>query len=195
LLFFSAEHVLFPHQHSIIKFCPVLTDLIYIFSDAVNRIYYIRDFKNGALNVMSQDQPYYQEFRDLLARIQSAVTDLKKKNERLADENREFSSELKEVRGQLASANREIDRLNIELAAQTARKEPGESAKIPSDTGSGFADSDAAAPTRLTSASPSLFDNLDDNEKRILRQQIIELIARIDKHLNRAGINHTTESS
>ncbi len=106
----------------------------------------------------SQEQPYYQEFRDLLTRIQSAVTDLKAKNERLANENREFSGELKEVRGQLADAHREIDRLN-------------------------------------TPSSSSLFDSLDDNGKRILRQQIVELIARIDKHLERAGSSRASENS
>ncbi len=144
---------------------------------------------------MSQDQPYYQEFRNLLTRIQSAVTDLKQKNERLADENREFSSELKDVRSQLANANREIDRLNSELAEQAVLKEPGESTSSASEVDSGSASRASDTKSRLSSTSPSLFDNLDDNEKIILRQQIIELIARIDKHLNRAGTNQTIESS
>ncbi len=132
------------------------------------------------------DQPYYKEFRDLLSRIQSGVTELKKENERLSDETRDLSIELKKVRGELAQAQREVDRLNSEREIRA--DESGDSGKETNpDLKSKYKSS--------TGATLSLFDELDDNEKRIIRQQIIEMISRIDKHLNRAESSGRSESS
>jgi len=136
--------------------------------------------------VTYHDQPYYKEFRDLLSRIQSGVTELKKENERLSGENRDLSNELKEVRGELAQAQREVDRLNSEREVRA--NESGDSGKeINPMLKSEYKTS--------TGATLSLFDDLDDKEKRIIRQQIIEMISRIDKHLNRAELSGTSESS
>ncbi len=120
------------------------------------------------------DQPYYKEFRDLLTRIQSGVNDLKEENQRLKEENNAFSNQLKEIRGQLAEASRTVERLRSEQASSTRAVE--------NDAVSG-----ASAAGKSGSHSPGLFNSLDENEKRILRQQIIDLIARVDKHLGRSG--------
>ncbi len=143
----------------------------------------------------SHDQQYYQEFRDLLTRIQSAVSDLKEKNERLSIENREFSSELKDVRGQLTDAHREIDRLNSELAEKSTEKNVPDPPAVQPGLDTEPTEPAHGVDSGSASAFPTLFDSLDDNEKRILRQQIIELIARIDKHLDRACSTRTSESS
>jgi len=132
--------------------------------------------------VTYHDQPYYKEFRDLLTRIQSGVNDLKEENQRLKDENLEFSSQLKDVRGQLAEASREMDRLKKEQPGKTA------------DQGIDPLDTPGAVSGESGPSSPSLFDTLDENERRILRQQIIDLISRIDKHLDRAGSSAAAES-
>ena len=125
------------------------------------------------------DQPYYKEFRDLLTRIQSGVNDLKEENQRLKEENLTFSSQLKELRGQLAEARRETELLQKnEAVGSTGQDEASTDHKKHST---------AASPA----SNPSLFDTLDDNEKRILRQQIIDLINRIDKHLDRDGSSGT----
>ncbi len=121
------------------------------------------------------DQPYYKEFRDLLTRIQSGVNDLKEDNQRLKEENQAFSNQLKEVRGQLAEARREVDRLNREHAGKKDGPHAHDGVPRTPDT------EETGGPSR------TLFDTLDENEKRILRQQIIDLIARIDRHLDQSG--------
>ncbi|TVQ71587.1 MAG: hypothetical protein EA363_05655 [Balneolaceae bacterium] len=121
------------------------------------------------------DQPYYKEFRDLLTRIQSGVNDLKEENQRLKEENLAFSSQLKELRGKLAEAGRQTDQQRT-IEAVGSTEQDGATADRRQH-------SSATSPT----SDLSLFDTLDDNGKRILRQQIIDLIERIDKHLDREG--------
>jgi len=125
--------------------------------------------------VTYHDQPYYKEFRDLLTRIQSGVNDLKEENQRLKEENLAFSSQLKELRGKLAEARRETDQHGTNEAVDSAKQDEAS------------ADHKQHSSTTSPASNPSLFDTLDDNEKRILRQQIIDLINRIDKHLDREG--------
>ncbi|MFO8029719.1 MAG: hypothetical protein R6U28_07645 [Cyclonatronaceae bacterium] len=126
------------------------------------------------------DQPYYKEFRDLLTRIQSAVAELKTENKRLSEENREFSQELTGVRRKLSEAQNEVERLNDEL--ESASKPASKSSVHPADDSLEDKDRSPGA-----SRAADLFDGFDDNEKRILRQQILDLIQRIDRHLDSAG--------
>lgn len=122
------------------------------------------------------DQPYYKEFRDLLTRIQSAVAELKTEKKRLSEENREFSQELTRVRRQYSEAQSEVERLNDELeSASQASAHPAAGSRQVKDHSSG------------ASGFVDLFDGFDDNEKRILRQQILDLIQRIDRHLDKTG--------
>jgi len=125
--------------------------------------------------VTYHDQPYYKEFRDLLTRIQSGVNDLKEENQRLKEENLAFSSQLKELRGQLAEARRETEQDRTNEAVGSAEQDEAS------------ADRKQHSSATSPASNPSLFDTLDDNEKRILRQQIMDLISRIDKHLDREG--------
>ncbi len=125
------------------------------------------------------DQPYYKEFSDLLTRIQAGVNDLKEENQRLKEENLAFSSHLKELRGQLAEARREAEMLQKNKAVGDAGQDEA------------AADRKQHSSEAPPASNPSLFDTLDDNEKRILRQQIIDLINRIDKHLDRERFSGT----
>lgn len=124
-----------------------------------------------------KDQSYYKEFRDLLNRLQSSVSSLKDEKERLSRENRALSQQLREVRAQLTEAHKEIDELKKEV--QEARRTASEQA-----TGSGIS---GVEHQKADAISPSLFDNVSDNEKFVLRQQINELISRIDHHLAKSG--------
>jgi cell division septum initiation protein DivIVA len=137
--------------------------------------------KNGAITVTYHDQPYYKEFRDLLTRIQAGVNDLKEENQRLKEENHTFSNQLKEVRGMLADAQREVDRLQTGQTDTSGKlREHDTASRGPASDGTGR-------------PSQTLFDSLDENEKRILRQQIIDMIARIDRHLDQSGTSATAE--
>ncbi len=119
------------------------------------------------------DQPYYKEFRDLLTRIQSGVNDLKEENQDLKEENVSFSSQLKELRGELAKVRKENELLKKNESSRSA-------ANVESS-----ADHKEHSFVSSHASNPSLFSTLDDNEKRILRQQIVDLINRIDLHLDR----------
>ncbi len=130
-----------------------------------------------------RDQSYYKEFQELLSRLQSGLSYLKNEKRQLAGENETLIRELREVRIQLAKANRKIDELNTELSRQP------ESNPVP-DTLSGVVNQDnkdgdnpAAGARNQDESVPTLFDNPSNNERIVLRQQITELIYKIDRHL------------
>jgi len=136
--------------------------------------------------VTYQEQPYYQEFRELLKKLIDSVSELKGEKKRLEEENRTLSDELKSVRSELSGARKEIDALNAEVLhgpeEHTGREATSDAGKK-TDTQSG---PKSFIPAE-NNTSPSLFDNLTENEKMVLRQQINDLISRIDRHISKTG--------
>ncbi|MEX0680633.1 MAG: hypothetical protein WD097_04560 [Balneolales bacterium] len=121
-----------------------------------------------------QDQHYYKEFRNLLNKLQSAVSKLKADNKTLRNENLTLSHELREVRTQLANSQKEAERLLSQVQQlESLQTQP---APVTHET-----EEPADIPGK--SVTSTLFDQLSDNEKITLRQKITELIGRIDKHL------------
>jgi regulator of replication initiation timing len=137
--------------------------------------------------VIYRDQPYYKEFRDLLTRLRSGLSHLKHENRQLADENESLSQELREVRTQLADAKREVEKQK-EFASQ--KPVPGSGPGVISDNDAHIHEDDSASIRDGRSESteiPSLFVHLSDSEKIAMRQQITELIQKIDRHLAESG--------
>ncbi len=122
-----------------------------------------------------QDQTYYKEFRTLLNRLQKNVSDIKSENQDLVHENQVLRKKLQEVLTQLTETQKEADRVKKKLLTQKASGSDKEIKKHPASGGIQQTDP----------YSPTLFDNLGDNEKIVLRQQIMELISRIEKHLDK----------
>lgn len=125
-----------------------------------------------------QEQPYYKEFQNLLGRLQKGVSNLKSENRDLTIENSDLISELRDVRQQLSESRKETDALRKELADMKAGaliSPAGDSSQTPADRSDGG--------NGQNESSESLFNHLSENEKIALRQQITELISRIDTHL------------
>ncbi|MBP3193728.1 hypothetical protein [Natronogracilivirga saccharolytica] len=141
-----------------------------------------------------REESYYKEFRDLLGELKSRLSELKTERTSLKSENRKLSNELKEVRSQLAESGRETVRLREELDQLKAAKEQNESSEISSshstggepEQGTSTAHSDVDSNKTTADVEQDLFSELGKNEKVVLRQQITELIRRIDKHLERS---------
>ena len=126
----------------------------------------------------TQDKPYYKEFLQLLGEVRSQISTLQTDNQRYREENRLADIKINQLQQQLADAAGQIDSLKIQLSEVSSK--------------TGAADQEGFSNNRNTMKSPvpyapSLFDTLDDNDRMILRQQITELINRIDKHTNRSG--------
>ncbi|MDG5765891.1 hypothetical protein QA596_00340 [Balneolales bacterium ANBcel1] len=142
-----------------------------------------------------QDQPYYKEYRDLLKELSGAISTLKADKKRLEEENRDLTGELRAVRSELTEATNLLDSLKSEnehlktASPQTVATERQAEASASADfsgKGTGVAQS-LSARDAGSNESPSLFSDLDENEKIILRQQIHDLISRIDHHLAGSG--------
>lgn len=131
----------------------------------------------------NRNESYYKEFQELLKKLKSKVSEIKSEKQNLLHENRALSKELREVRSQLTQSRKETDELKSQLKTDAG-----------SASDSGFADymhrksgnDSGVTPVSDQQVPPTLFDNLTENEKIVMRQQITELIDRIDKHLTRS---------
>ncbi len=132
-----------------------------------------------------KDQPYYKEYRDLLNRLREQVAELKAEKENYQRENRVLTEQLREVRSQLAESRQEIEKLKEELKTDRHFRPENQA----SSTGTDAPRPNSTDKYHPDDPAPSLFDNLSDTQKIALRQQITELITRIDHHLTRSG-NH-----
>lgn len=104
--------------------------------------------------VTYKEESYYKEYRILLNRVARAADELKFENEKLLRENTSLSKELREVRALAAELSKEAERLRSELEQ------------------------------RPETQTNSLFEELSDTERIALKQEIGDLIGRIDKHLS-----------
>lgn len=126
----------------------------------------------------TRDKPYYKEFLQLLGKVRSQISALETDNQRYREKSQLADIKINQLQKQLADAAEQIDNLKIQLTGLSSK--------------TGATDQEESTNNRTSQKhpglyAPTLFDTLDDNEKMILRQQITELITRIDKHTNRTG--------
>ncbi len=138
-----------------------------------------------------KDQSYYLEFRELLERLSNGISQLKSEKKQLEEENRLIKSQLENVQQELSEARHEIATLKNRADTSETESKTLQSSKSGDHEGTSDLSSAIKATERLKSSKqqPGLFEDLSENDKIALRQQINDLIARIDFHLSKAGEN------
>lgn len=121
---------------------------------------------------------YYKEFQELIHKLRSVISEVKKEKEKIFEENDLLSRELKSLRSLLSDAQKEIKKVKAESEALKASKIKDEEASVAGKS---------LKQTVPNNFSPSLFDDLDSHEKIALKQEIAGLIKKINHHLEKSA--------